>query len=278
MVRIRAGCEFVFATERAVHAVFQIRPRLDGDHTVIREVFDVSPNQSPGSTYQDIYGNTCQRLEIPPHHFRLYYDVIVDVPAAPDAVNFDAREVAAHALPDDALLYTMPSRYCMSDLLSDAAWQLFGNIEPGYGRVQAISDYVHEHIEFQYGSTSQVSTAQDVFESQRGVCRDFAHLAISFCRALNIPARYVFGYLPDINVPLDKAPMDFAAWTEVWLGDKWYTFDPRNNKARTGRIVIGRGRDALDVAMATTFGAAQLDKLVVWADEVQEPNQTSVFG
>ena len=162
----------------------------------------------------------------------------------------------------------MPSRYCLSDVLADEAWTRFGGLTPGYGRVQAICDYVHNHLTFQYGSSTPLSTAADVNLAGCGVCRDFTHLAISFCRALNIPARYVFGYLPDLDVPLDPNPMDFAAWMEVWLGDRWWTFDPRNNIRRKGRIVIGRGRDALDVAMATTYGGPLLESMVVQAEEV----------
>jgi transglutaminase-like putative cysteine protease len=148
------------------------------------------------------------------------------------------------------------------------AWYRFGDLAPGWGRVQAIMDSVHGHLAFGYGTSSPKYTAAEAFAAGKGVCRDFAHLAISFCRALNIPARYVFGYLPDIDVPIDPAPMDFAAWIEVWLDGRWWTFDPRNNQHRVGRVVIGRGRDAVDVAMVTTYGAVMLENMTVWADEV----------
>jgi transglutaminase-like putative cysteine protease len=161
----------------------------------------------------------------------------------------------------------LPSRYCLPDVLGDEAWSRFGDLTPGYRRVQAICDYVHNHLTFQYGSSTALSSAADVNRTRMGVCRDFTHLAVSFCRALNIPVRYVFGYLPDLDVPPDPAPMDFAAWMEVWLGDRWWTFDPRNNSRRKGRIVIGRGRDASDVAMATTFGGPLLESMVVQAEE-----------
>jgi len=146
------------------------------------------------------------------------------------------------------------------------AWELFGATEPGGARVQAICDWVHDNIAFQYGTSNPLTTAVDVLEQRKGVCRDLAHVAITFCRALNIPARYVFGYLPDIYVPPNPAPMDFAAWMEVYLGDRWWTFDPRNNERRVGRVLIGRGRDALDVAMLTTFGPAVFRSMAVWAD------------
>jgi transglutaminase-like putative cysteine protease len=152
-------------------------------------------------------------------------------------------------------------------VLGDEAWSRFGAMLPGYSRVQAICDYVNSHLTFGYGRSGPQTTAADVNASGFGVCRDFTHLAISFCRALNIPARYVFGYLPDVDVPPNPAPMDFAAWMEVWLGDRWWTFDPRNNIPRKGRIVIGRGRDALDVAMATTFGGPVLESMTVQAEE-----------
>jgi transglutaminase-like putative cysteine protease len=189
------------------------------------------------------------------------------VPDAPEDADETAAECAPAALPDDTLIYTLPSRYCLPDVLGDEAWQRFGDLAPGYGRVQAICSHVHDHLRFQYGSSTAVTTAADVNATGLGVCRDFTHLAISFCRALNIPARYVFGYLPDVDVPPDPAPMDFAAWMEVWLGDRWWTFDPRNNERRKGRVVIGKGRDAADVAMATTFGGPVLESMTVVAQE-----------
>jgi transglutaminase-like putative cysteine protease len=179
-------------------------------------------------------------------------------------------ELPPEELPDGVLIYTLPSRYCLPDMLGDEAWSLFGAMPAGYSRVRAICDYVNGHLTFEYGMSGPLTTAADVNASGFGVCRDFTHLAISFCRALNIPARYVFGYLPDIDVPPDPAPMDFAAWMEVWLGDRWWTFDPRNNRRRKGRILIGCGRDASDVAMVTTFGAPLLESMTVQAQEEPE--------
>jgi transglutaminase-like putative cysteine protease len=179
--------------------------------------------------------------------------------------------LAPEDLPDDVLIYTLPSRYCLPDELADQAWDLFGSMVPGYGRVQAICDHVHRHLTFQYGSTTALSTARDVNDSGFGVCRDFTHLAITFCRALNIPARYVFGYIPPIDLPPDPdpPPMDFAAWMEVWLENRWWTFDPRNNVRRKGRVVVGRGRDAADVAMATTYGGPRLNQMNVTSFELE---------
>ncbi len=188
--------------------------------------------------------------------------------ARPDDIVPDALQLPVEDLPDDVLIYTLPSRFCLSDTLSDMAWQLFGNTEPGWARVQAICDWVHSNIRFQYGSSNSLTTAADICQQGVGVCRDFAHLAVTFCRAMNIPARYVFGYLPDIGVPPPDDPMDFCAWMEVYLGGRWFTFDPRNNQPRIGRVLIGRGRDALDVAMVTSYGSPRLAKMTVWADEV----------
>jgi transglutaminase-like putative cysteine protease len=219
-------------------------------------------------TYHDSYGNRCQRILLPIGEHVLYYNALVQVTDAWDEVAFDAPQMPVEDLPDDVLLYTLPSRFCLSDVLSDTAWQLFGNTKPGWERVQAICDWVHTAIRFQYGTSTSFTTAVDVYEQRVGVCRDFAHLAVTFCRALNIPTRYVFGYLPDIGVPPSDEPMDFCAWMEVYLGGRWWTFDPRNNTPRVGRVLIGRGRDALDVAMVTTYGSPTLKQMTVWADEV----------
>jgi transglutaminase-like putative cysteine protease len=188
------------------------------------------------------------------------------VPDEPDPDASGVPQLPIEQIPGELLHYTLPSRYCLSDELMGSAWELFSGSEPGCERVQAICDWVHDNIKFQYGTSNPLTTAVDVFKGRIGVCRDFAHLAISFCRAMNIPARYVFGYLPDIYVPIAPEAMDFAAWMEVFLGDRWWTFDPRNNQRRVGRVVIGRGRDALDVAMLTTFGPAAFRSMAVWAD------------
>ena len=199
----------------------------------------------------------------------LRYDALVEVTPLIDETDTAAPEIPAEALPDDALLYTLPSRFCPSDLLADEAWRLFGGTVPGWSRVQAACDWVHEHVQFGYGASTPMTSAVEVYEQHRGVCRDFAHLLVTFCRALGIPARYAFGYLPDIGVPPPEDPMDFCAWTEIFLGGSWFTFDPRNNQPRAGRVLIGRGRDALDVAMVTTFGSPVLEQMTVWADEVE---------
>jgi transglutaminase-like putative cysteine protease len=266
MRQIRVGCEFAYLAEVDTPVVFHVQPSKSPDVDVKLERWRSEPPFAVRG-FADVYGNPGIRAVLPPGRSSFRYSAVAWVPDATEDVDKDALECPPDALPDDTLIYTLPSRYCLPDVLGDEAWSRFGGVPPGYGRVQAICDYVHGHLTFQYGSTTALSTAADVNQAGRGVCRDFTHLAVSFCRALNIPARYVFGYLPDLDVPPDPAPMDFAAWMEVWLGDRWWTFDPRNNIRRKGRIVIGRGRDASDVAMATTFGGPLLESMTVQAEE-----------
>ena len=246
-------------------ATVQVRPRSDARHQLVTESWTTRP-PVPIDEYNDIYGNPVKRLVMPPGELVLAYDAVVAVPDEPDADPSNAPQARIEDIPGDLLHFTLPSRYCLSDQLMATAWELFGHTEPGAARVQAICDWVQGNIQFQYGTSNPLTTAMDVFQARKGVCRDMAHLAISFCRALNIPARYVFGYLPDIYVPQVPDPMDFAAWMEVLLGDRWWTYDPRNNARRVGRVLIGRGRDALDVAMLTTFGPAKFMSMTVWAD------------
>jgi transglutaminase-like putative cysteine protease len=266
LVLVRVGCSFVQSATNPTHAVLQVEPRPDVSGNVVEASWDNDP-PAVGTTYVDLYGNLCRRLTIPDGRSSLRYDALVEVDASPDPVRADAREVAPSDLPDHAVLYTLPSRYCPSDELTDEAWALFGSIEPGWTRVPAICDWVHDAIAFGYGSSTPLTTAVDVYQARAGVCRDLAHLAVTFCRAFNIPARYAFGYLPDIGVPPPHAPMDFCAWMEVLLDGRWWTFDPRNNTPRAGRVLIGRGRDALDVAMMTTFGRIELETMDVRAEE-----------
>ncbi len=267
--RLQIGCEFTYRAEIPTPTVFQVQA-LTSDHVSIADEawsFDPPDAASTVRRYVDLYGNPCLRTELPAGVSTLTYSALATVPDAFDNIDESAPEVPVGSLPDDVLIYMLPSRFVLPDLLGDEAWNRFSSLPLGYTRVQAICDYVHEHLTFQYGSSMPTSTALDVFTSGYGVCRDFTHLAISFCRALNIPARYVFGYLPDMDVPPDPAPMDFAAWMEVWLGDRWWTFDPRNNTRRKGRVLIGRGRDASDVAMATTYGGPLLQSMTVVAKE-----------
>jgi transglutaminase-like putative cysteine protease len=266
-MHVRVGCEFRYEATWPTPTVMQVQPRPDGDFKVLREEWQCSPALS-FHPYHDIYGNLCQRFVLPSGDNSLRYDALVEVPDQADEVALDAEQLPIEALPDDVLLYTLPSRFCLSDVLSDAAWQLFGQTTPGWARVQAICDWVHANITFRYGTSTSLTTAAEIYESRTGVCRDFTHLAVTFCRALNIPTRYVFGYLPDIGVPPPDEPMDFCAWMEVYLAGRWWTFDPRNNMPRLGRVLIGRGRDALDVAMVTTYGNPLLKQMTVLAEQV----------
>lgn len=265
LVLLRVGCDFAHVSIAPVHAVLQVEPRRDAGATVVEDGWDNDP-RGAGDTYLDGFGNLCRRLTIPAGSSTLRYHALVEVDGSPDPVSPSAREIAAGDLPADALVFTLPSRYCPSDELADEAWSLFGSVTPGWSRVQAICDWVHNAIAFGYGSSTPLTTAVQVYETRSGVCRDFAHLAVTFCRAFSIPTRYVFGYLPDIGVTPTGNPMDFCAWIEVFLDDRWWTFDPRNNVPRVGRVLIGRGRDALDVAMITSFGGAELKTMAVHAE------------
>jgi transglutaminase-like putative cysteine protease len=235
----------------------------------VPEVFVTDPVVET-STYRDVFGNLCRRFIAPPGDLMIRSDSVIEDSGEVDVVEPDAEQVPVSHLPDNALLYLMGSRYCETDRLSQIAWNLFGGTKPGWPRVQAICDFANERIAFDYQNARSSRTAYDAYEERTGVCRDFAHLAIALCRCMNIPARYVNGYLGDIGVPV-RDPMDFSAWMEVFLGDRWWTFDPRNNIPRIGRIVIARGRDAADVAMLTSFGSHILNRFTVWTFEVDTP-------
>lgn len=266
-VGIRVGCEFRFDASLAVPAVVLVRARSDGGVTVERETWDVRPTAS-FSDLVDMYGNHARRVVIGAGKASLRYDAEVTTSSALDEVGPIAVQHQVEDLPGEILIYMLASRYCLSDMLSDAALNLFGATPLGWERVQAVCSWVHENVRFDYAASNPDATSVDVYEARVGVCRDFAHLAISFCRALNIPARYVFGYLPDIDVAPPVQAMDFCAWMEVYLGGRWWTFDPRNNARRIGRVVIARGRDAMDVAMVTSYGKLVLERMTVWADEL----------
>lgn len=222
----------------------------------------------PMSAYRDLFGNWCSRLVAPAGRFVVSADTVVRDHGQPDTLSPQAQQVPVEQLPEETLVYLLASRYCETELLSDIAWQLFGNGPTGWARVQAICDFVHRHIRFDYAQARRTRTAWEAYNERQGVCRDYTHLAVTLCRALNIPARYCTGYLGDIGMPPPYGPMDFAAWFEVWLGDRWHTFDARNNTPRIGRVLIARGRDACDVALTSTFGPNELLGFKVWTDEV----------
>jgi transglutaminase-like putative cysteine protease len=267
-MKIRAGYEISHECPQPTPMILMLSvhpsrlPDLAGSHRI---VFDPPV---AARDYTDTFGNTCTRVLAPPGRFTVATDFVIGDPGTPDVVEPGAEQVPVQDLPDDVLIYLLGSRYCDTDHLSTMAWSMFGNGPTGWGRVQAICDYVNERLSFGYQHASATRTAWDGFREQRGVCRDFAHLAITLCRCLNIPARYCTGYLGDIGIPPAPEPMDFSAWFEVYLGDRWYTFDARHNVPRIGRIVLARGRDATDVAISTSFGRADLATFKVVTDEV----------
>ncbi|MEA2617766.1 MAG: hypothetical protein QOE72_3549 [Chloroflexota bacterium] len=266
---LHVGCEIAHKLEWPVPAVLQVEPRPDGGFRVATERWSITPPVDT-RTYLDIYGNLCRRLVLPPGESVIEYHALVEASEAVDDEGTDALQLPVDQLPDEVLLYTLPSRLCESDTLSTTAWKMFGAVDPGWARAQAICDWVHDNLDFTMGASNPETTACDVYLRRAGVCRDFAQLAITLCRGINIPARYAFGYLPDIGVDPPDEPMDFCAWLEVFLGDRWWTFDPRNNQRRCGRVLIGLGRDAIDTPMITSYGAAPLTRMTVWAEPAEE--------
>jgi transglutaminase-like putative cysteine protease len=225
----------------------------------------------PVHEYADPFGNRCGRIVAPPGRLRLRNRTVVEDSGRPDPVHEDVVQHPVEELPPEVLQYLLASRYCEVDRLSDPAWQLFGHTPPGWGRVQAVCDWVHQHVNFGYEYASPTRGAHEVYTERKGVCRDFTHLAVTLCRCLNIPARYATGYLGDIGVPPAPFPMDFSAWFEVYLGSAWHTFDARHNTPRIGRVLMARGRDAVDVALTTSFGPAVLEQFTVVTEEVTSP-------
>ena len=235
---------------------------------IVRPDYLVTSPPVPISGYRDNFGNWCTRLVAPAGGIRLTSDAVVRVTGLPDEQAPHAQQHIVEDLPSETLVYLLGSRYCETDKLSDIAWALFGNFPTGWARVQAVCAFVHQHIKFDYQQARSTRSAWDGYNERVGVCRDFAHLALTFCRCLNIPARYCTGYLGDIGVPPDGMPMDFSGWFEVFLGGRWYTCDARHNRPRIGRIPIAYGRDASDVAISNTFGPNTLTGFLIWTDEV----------
>ena len=224
----------------------------------------------PLSTYHDGFGNWCSRIVAPAGQTRIASTAVINDNGLPDPVVPSAVQHLVQDLPADVLVFLLGSRYCETDHLSDIAWQLFGQAPMGWARVQAICDFVHNHVTFDYATARPTRTAWETFNERQGVCRDYAHLAVALCRCMNIPARYCTGYLSDIGLPPPYSLMDFAGWFEAYLGGAWHTFDPRNNEPRIGRVLIARGRDAVDVPISNTFGPNTLVSFKVWTDETTE--------
>jgi transglutaminase-like putative cysteine protease len=260
---LRVGCTFGLDATQPAAAVIQVAPRPQPGLSIRDERWAADAYHY---CYVDHYGNRCERFQLAGGAATVTYEAHVVVARPADLIVRDAGETPVTSLPDEVLNFVMPSRFCLPDELGHEAWQRFGELTPGWSRVQAIVDYVHEHLEFMPGASNPWTTAADAYRARQGVCRDFAHLAITFCRALNIPARYVFGYIPDDEVAPSPDPMDFAAWFEAYLDGRWHTFDARNNTPRVGRVIVGRGRDAVDVALITSFGPLTLTSFEVRAD------------
>ncbi|UFW69171.1 transglutaminase-like domain-containing protein [Bradyrhizobium sp. WU425] len=267
-MKIRAGYDIAFECSQDVPLVLMlsVHPSRQTDLLSAHRI-QFSPNVS-AENYTDMFGNICTRLVAPAGLMEIANEFVIQDSGLPDAVVIDALQAPVPELPDDALVYLLGSRYCDTQKLSDLAWSLFGSINGGWQRVQAVCDYTHNRIQFGYGFARSDRTASEAHEERRGVCRDFAHLAVTLCRCMNIPARYCTGFLGDIGVPRDPAPMDFSAWFEAYIGGHWYTFDARHNHPRIGRIVVARGRDAADVAISTAFGPTKLVRFNVLTEEV----------
>jgi len=253
---IRAGYDIGFTCEHPTPmlANLSVHASRNKDLRTAQRIF-TTPDV-PLYDYVDSFGNICTRLTMPAGGITISCGFVMEDPFTPDVVN-----------PDDVLLYLLASRYCETDRLLEQAWAMFGHLPQGWGLVQAICDYVHGAIRFDYMAARPTKTAWDVFHEQTGVCRDYAHLAITLCRCMNIPARYCTGYLGDMDLPALVGDMDFSAWFEVWLGGRWYVFDARHNYPRRGRILMARGRDAADAALTTTFGPVTLARFNIYTDE-----------
>ncbi len=265
---IRVGYELTYRFPQPTPMIVTLNVHYSRVSDIVRPDHMTIRPSVPIAAYRDGFGNWCTRLVAPAGPVQISADGIVNDSGKPDEVDAFAQQHPVQALPEETLVFLLGSRYCETDRLSETAWAIFANAPQGWARVQAICDFVHRHITFGYEFASSTKTAWEVFNERRGVCRDFAHLAIALCRCMNIPARYCTGYLGDIGVPLSAAPMDFAGWFEAFVGGRWHTFDARNNVPRIGRILIARGRDASDVAIATTFGPNTLEGFRVWTDEV----------
>ncbi len=267
-MQIRIGYELAFDCPQPTPMILMLNVHYSRVGDLQAPDHIVASPSVPLSGYRDGFGNWCTRLVAPVGALRLTTDTIVNDPGTPDPVDWSAQQLPVQDLPEDTLVYLLASRYCETDRMIEEAWALFGAGPTGWGRVQAICDHVHRHLTFGYEHARPTKSALDAAHERLGVCRDFAHLAITYCRCMNIPARYCTGYLGDIGVPPDPAPMDFSGWFEAYLGGRWHSFDARHNAPRIGRVLIARGRDAADVALATTFGPNTLTSFKVWADEV----------
>ena len=267
-MQFRIGYELIYSFIQPTPVILLVNVHYSRAADIVVSDNLIAEPSTPTTCYRDGFGNRCTRLLAPAGRLRLSTDGIINDSGQPDEVDPTAGQDSVQDLPEESLVFLLGSRYCENDLLTQTAWNLFSLTPPGYARVQAICDYVHNRIAFDYQSARPTRGAAEAFNEQIGVCRDYAHLAIAFCRCMNIPARYCTGYLSDLGTPLPYPVGDFAAWFEAWIGGRWHIFDPRNNVPRMGRILMARGRDASDVAIATTFGPNTLESFRVWTDEI----------
>ena len=273
-MQFKVGYELIYTFPQPTPLILVVNVHDSRRSDIVVADRPISDPVLPIAAYRDVFGNQCHRVLAPAGRVRLSASGIVNDSGLPDQLVFTAGQDMVQDLPDETLVFLLGSRYCETDLLSETAWQLFNGTPPGYARVQAICDFVHDRLLFDYQNARATRTATEGFNERTGVCRDYAHLAIAFCRCMNIPARYCTGYLSDVGTPLPYAVGDFAAWIEVWIGGHWHMFDPRNNVPRVGRILMARGRDASDVAIVTTFGPNTLERFTVWTDEIPRGEMT----
>lgn len=268
-MQIRLGYELIYQCPQPTPMILTLHVHYTRVSDLVQPDHMRTEPSIPLVLYRDGFGNYCTRLVAPAGRTRISADALINDSGEREPTVPAALQQSVESLPQETLVYLLASRYCDTDVLSATAWKLFGHTQAGWSRVQTICDFVHQHITFGYQFARPTRTASEAFHERRGVCRDFAHLALTLCRCMNIPARYCTGYLGDIGVPPVDAPMDFAGWFEAYLGGRWYTFDARNNAPRIGRVLIARGRDAADVAISMTFGPNVLEAFRVWTDEVK---------
>jgi transglutaminase-like putative cysteine protease len=267
-IQIRIGYELIYDCPQPTPMILMLNVHpTRADDLVLPDILTTNP-YVPLLQYPDSFGNLCTRLVAPAGRIKIASTGVLRDSGEPDDIAPRACQHPVPDLPENTLRFLLGSRYCETDRLSQTAWNLFGQTPLGWPRVQAICDFVHGHIRFGYEYARPTKTAWETFHEGTGVCRDFAQLAVAFCRCMNIPARYCTGYLGDIGVPPADAPMDFAGWFEAYLGGRWYAFDPRNYVPRIGRVLIGRGRDAADVAISSSFGPSMLAGFQVWTDQI----------
>ena len=269
-MKTRVGYEFIYSFPQPTPMILTVNIHYSrASDIIVPDLLTTDPSV-PVAAYHDSFGNWCSRITAPSGRIRITSTGMVRDSGQPDPVVPYAQQLAVQELPEETLVFLLGSRYCETDLLSPIAWKMFGHSPRGWPLVQTICNFVNNHITFDYQNARPTRSAWEAYQERKGVCRDFAHLAIALCRCMNIPARYCTGYLGDVGTAPPYGVPDFAAWMEVYLGGQWYIFDPRNNVSRIGRVLIARGRDAADVAIATTFGPNTLESFKVWTDEVME--------